>query len=83
LFRPTAVPTHSVALAVFQQVVDFVVAQAGRIDRIVAEVAELAGGAVEQVEAVEGADPQPAAAVFQHRPHGVVGQAGPTAGSCR
>jgi hypothetical protein len=64
------------ARMVFQQVVDLVVAEARGVVRIVAEVAELAGRAVEQVEAVEGADPQPALAVFQHRPHDVVGQAG-------
>ena len=40
-----------------------------------AEVAELAGGAVEQVQAVERADPEAAVAVFQHRAHDVVGQA--------
>ena len=39
-------------------------------------MAELAGGAVEQIQAIEGADPQPAAPVFEDRTRHVVGQAG-------
>src|SRR5476649_1606039 len=61
---------------IFVQVVDFVVTEAARIVRVAPVVAETAGGAVEQIEAVEGAYPQPAAMVFQYRPHHVVGQAG-------
>ena len=53
----------------------FVVAEAMRVLRIVAEMPELAAGAVQQIEAVERAYPQPPLAVFQHGPHHVVGQA--------
>ncbi len=50
------------------------VAQRGAVVRVVAVMRERAGGAIEQVEAVGGADPQAARAIFEQGAHVVAGE---------